>query len=68
LYAGILAKSTAQDAIFGGRVPGMHFLCASLLLMVTWGFSMKSLVGQNHPAVSDGISDEDMDDELFALD
>jgi hypothetical protein len=46
----------------------MHFLCASLLLMVTWGFSMKSLVGQNHPAVSDGISDEDMDDELFALD
>ena len=68
LYAGILAKSTAQDAIFGGRVPGMHFLCASLLLMVTWGFSMKSLVGQNHPAVSNGISDEDMDDELFALD
>ena len=62
LYAGILAKSTAQEAIFGGRVPGMHFLCASLLLMVTWGFSMKSLVGQNHPAVSD------MDDELFALD
>jgi hypothetical protein len=69
LYAGILAKSTAQDAIFGGLFPGMHFLCASLLLMVTWFFSMNSLVGLNHPAASDGsIIDDDIDDELFALD
>jgi hypothetical protein len=66
VYAGILAKSTAQDAIFGGRIPGLHFLCASLLLMVAWVISMKGLVRQNHAAVSSG--GEDIDDELFALD
>lgn len=58
LFAGLLAKATADDGLFGGRVPGLHFLFGSSLLLIAWGISFHGLAYKNHPALG-GIVVED---------
>ncbi|KAL7536059.1 hypothetical protein ACHAXR_006884 [Thalassiosira sp. AJA248-18] len=60
MYATILAKFTAQNAPFDGRMPGMHFIFGSFLLLVAWGISVHGFVNKNHPALNGGIIEEDL--------
>lgn len=62
-YATALATFTASDnAPFGGRLPGGHFLIASVLLVVAWSIAMQGfLVNKNHPALTGGVIVEDFD-------
>jgi len=59
MYASLLAKATADDGLFGGRIPGLHFMFASFLLLVAWGISVHGLAYKNHPALTGGIIVED---------
>lgn len=61
MYASLLAKFTADDAPFGGKMPGGHFIVGSLLLMVAWGIAVQGfLVNKNHPALTGGVTVEDL--------
>lgn len=60
MYAVLLAKFTAEDALLGGRVPGGHFLFGSILLLVAWAISLQGFANSNHPALSGGIMKEDI--------
>lgn len=60
MYATLLAKFTAKDGFFEGRVPGMHFICGSFLLLVAWGISIHGFANNDHPALSGGINKEDL--------
>ena len=62
MYAGLLAKFTADDAPFDGRMPGMHFIFGSLALLVAWGISAQGFLvnNKNHPALTGGILEEDL--------
>lgn len=60
-FAMLLAKFTSSDAaLFGGKLPGGHFISASLLLLVAWAIAFKGFVNSNHPALSGGIIVDDI--------
>ncbi|KAL7552979.1 hypothetical protein ACHAWF_017198 [Thalassiosira exigua] len=61
MYACLLAKFTTDSGPFGGRLPGMHFLFGSFLLLAAYGISIQGfLVNKNHPALSGDFVVEDL--------
>ena len=60
MYASLLAKFTADNALFEGRFPGGHFLFGSVLLVLAYGISMQGFANSKHPALSGGIIVEDI--------
>jgi len=61
MYATLLATFTAEDAPFGGKVPGGHFITGSILLLIAWGVALQGfLPNKNHPALTGGVMVEEL--------
>jgi len=61
MYASLLAKFTADGAIFDGELPGGHFITGSLLLLLAWAIAMAGFSNNKHPALSGDVIVEDID-------
>lgn len=53
LFASILGKFAGDGALLGGKLPGMHFLVGSALLLAAWGFAAQGflIANKDHPAL-----------------